>query len=400
MSYNADDPILRFILPTKHPPQMTIEQRLFANFGNGLLLLVFLVAGSDLGSHGASAQVPTTFPPNGQTVVETSASPVAEDLITESRSGTQLDVPAELATLYRVGGVPRDLDELRAMESQQRRVSAMASQCTVSVQIGPAQGCGVIITGSGYVLTAAHVAMRPNKPANIRLSDGTIVRARTLGLNRNVDAGLLKIEPNQRSGPWPHASLGTSAGLIPGMWSLASGHPGGYDVGRGPVTRVGRIIEAKPSSMVTDCALIGGDSGGPLFDLGGRLIAIHSRIGNDVSENLHVPIDNYASSWKRMQAGESYGYLPGFRPSLGVRGSAASQAGAVVESVKQGSPADDADIRADDIIDQFGEDSITSFKDLREAVSQTMPGERVDIWLRRNGASRKVRVEIGRADDF
>jgi serine protease Do len=365
-----------------------------------LVAAIYLVASVDLCTVDAWAQVSTTLPAGGQPVVEASTSPVIEDLVAESRSGTQLEVPSELATLYRVGGVPKNLDELRAMEAQQRRVSAMASQCTVSVQIGPAQGCGVIITGSGYVLTAAHVAMRPNKPANIRLADGTVVRARTLGLNRNVDAGLLKIEPNQRSGPWPHASLGTSAGLIPGMWCLASGHPGGYDVGRGPVTRVGRIIEARPSSMVTDCALIGGDSGGPLFDLGGRLIAIHSRIGNDVSENLHVPIDNYASSWKRMQAGESYGYLPGFRPSLGVKGKPTSQSGAVVESVKQGSPADEADIRAGDIIDQFGEDSITNFEELRDAVSDTMPGERVDIWLRRNGTSRKVRVEIGRADDF
>ena len=55
---------------------------------------------------------------------------------------------------------------------------------------------------------------------------------------------------------------------------------------------------------ITDCALIGGDSGGPLFNLAGELIAVHSRIGNDVADNLHVPINHYADSWERMQQGE------------------------------------------------------------------------------------------------
>lgn len=320
----------------------------------------------------------------------------SEDLISQSRSGTKLSVPEEIADLATFGGVPQSLSQLRALEAQQRRVAQLATECTVSVQIGPAQGCGVIITASGYVLTAAHVAMRPGESANIRMSDGSVVRARTLGLNRNVDAGLLKIEPGQRSS-WPHASLGTSEDLIAGMWCIATGHPGGYDIGRGPVTRVGRILEAQPSSLVTDCALIGGDSGGPLFDLGGRLIAVHSRIGNDVSENLHVPIDNYASSWKRMQKGESYGYLPGFRPTLGVRGSKQSD-NAVVESVRAGSPAESAGLRAGDVIERFGKKTILDFQSLRAAVADTMPGERVELWVRRDGTSRTVRVEIGRAD--
>ena len=179
----------------------------------------------------------------------------------------------------------------------------------------------MIITDTGYVLTAAHVAMRPGKRAWVTLWDGRHVEATTLGMNREVDAGLIRIDPGQNRGQaWPHATLGTSDNLVPGMWCVATGHPGGYDKKRGPVTRVGRILMVKPESIYTDCALIGGDSGGPLFDIAGRLIAVHSRIGNDVADNLHVPIDHYDEAWDRMANSQAWGYLQGFKPVLGVQG--------------------------------------------------------------------------------
>ena len=75
--------------------------------------------------------------------------------------GTKVVVASELVGLLDGGGVPGSIVQLRKLEEQQRKVAAAAVACTVSVQIGPAQGCGVIITSGGYVLTAAHVAMRP-----------------------------------------------------------------------------------------------------------------------------------------------------------------------------------------------------------------------------------------------
>ena len=312
----------------------------------------------------------------------------------QSAGGTEIGVPAELKRLLQQGGEPTSIDQLRTLENQNRTIAARAAACTVSVQIGPAQGCGVIITESGYVLTAAHVAMRPGKIAQVTLSNGRTITARTLGMNRNVDAGLMKIDPGQDGGtPWPHASLGDSKNLQQGMWCIAMGHPGGYDPTRGPVARVGRILRTRLGALETDCALIGGDSGGPLFDISGNLIAVHSRIGNDVAENLHVPIDFYGTSWDRMQQGEAYGFLPGFRPVIGVRGPSTTSV-----EVYPDSPAEDAGIRSGDSIEQFGEVVIKNFEGLIAAVSNTMPGERVPIWISRDGKSRRVVVEIGRDD--
>ena len=79
---------------------------------------------------------------------------------------------------------------------------------------------------------------------------------------------MIKINDNQNGGkPWSRATIGVSRNLKPGMWCIATGHPGGYEIERGTVTRIGRILSVRPGAIVTDCALIGGDSGGPLFDI-------------------------------------------------------------------------------------------------------------------------------------
>ena len=330
---------------------------------------------------------------------QASATPLADAAKSQSSKpgGTRVPVPTALTGLLNKGGVPSDLDQLKLLEDQQRAVAEKAARCTVSVRIGPAQGCGVIITGTGYIVTAAHVAMRPGKKAIVTLSNGRQIAATTLGMNRRVDAGLIRIDPDQNGDkPWPHASLGTSKGLVEGMWCIAMGHPGGYDVGRGPVIRVGRLLRVKPEVILTDCALIGGDSGGPLFNLAGDLIAVHSRIGNDVSENLHVPIDHYDYAWDRMASGESWGFLPHFKPTLGVTGNQRDTEARII-AVTKNSAAEKGGLLPNDVVERFGEKIITNFQSLKDAVSDTMPGERVKIIVRRDDKRVMVQIEIGRS---
>ena len=311
--------------------------------------------------------------------------------------GTRVSVPIDLEALHRRGGVPSSLDILRSMERQQQRVAQRAAKCTVSVKIGAAQGCGVIVSDDGYIVTAAHVATRPGLKAIVTLSGGRQVAATTLGMNREVDAGLIRINPEQNGGKsWPHASLGASDDLVPGMWCIAMGHPGGYQPSRGPVIRVGRLLEVRNDVVVSDCALIGGDSGGPLFNMAGELIAVHSRIGNDVSENLHVPIVHYDYSWQRMARGESWGHLPNFKPTLGVSGNRSTKDATIIE-VKKGSPAEAGGMRPGDIVVRFGRKQVTDFESLIDAVADTMPGERVRIVVLRADLRVDLLVEIGRS---
>ena len=344
--------------------------------------IVFFVVGLSVAVSAAEAQPPKAK--NKASAVES--------------LGTKIPVPSELQGILTSGEIPETLQQLQSLEQQFGRVSAAARSCTVSVKIGQAQGCGVIIDGEGKVLTAAHVAMRPNKPATVILPDGRRLKAMTLGSNKNVDAGMLQISPGQNEGvDWPHATLGSSGKLSPGMWCIATGHPSGFDQDRGVVTRVGRISRVNRSALRTDCALIGGDSGGPLFDLSGQLIAIHSRIGNDVEENLHIPIDNYSNSWERLVAGDFWGSLPGFRPVLGVQGSSQIEE-AVIDVVRPGSAAKKAGIQEGDIIKEFGDRKIIDFQSLKEAVAETMPGEIVRVRGLRDGSPVFFRVVIGRGE--
>src|ERR1043166_8191567 len=116
---------------------------------------------------------------------------------------------------------------------------------------------------------------------------------------------------------YPFLEMGKSADLKVGQWVIAIGHPDGVRANRGPVVRVGRILVASQFVLQTDCTLVGGDSGGPLFDMEGRVIGIHSRIGGaKIIENMHVPIDTYREEWDRLAAGEEYGKGLGQLPTV------------------------------------------------------------------------------------
>src|SRR6185295_2323319 len=120
-----------------------------------------------------------------------------------------------------------------------------------------------------------------------------------LGLDKDVDAGMIKITDK---GEWPAAEMAPDDSYAAGHWCAAVGHPNGYQKERGSVVRLGHVLAARRGVVQTDCTLVGGDSGGPLYDLEGRVIGIHSRIGMFITANIHVPVDTYRETWDRLVA--------------------------------------------------------------------------------------------------
>jgi serine protease Do len=296
------------------------------------------------------------------------------------------------------GKEPSSLEELRELEKQQSQVAKMIQQVTVNIQQGAAQGSGVIINSDGYILTAAHVAGSPGRDATVILHDGTRLKAKTLGMNRDHDAGLVKIEDASRK--FPHATVGESTELKIGQWVVGAGHPGGWQANRGTVIRVGRVQKTvprnrDPHTLFTDCALIGGDSGGPLFTLDGKLIGIHSRIGTEVTDNMHVPINVFRDSWDRMASKrEAWGVLPGYGPPfIGVKGK--DDGPAIISEVEVDGPADMAGILKGDRVIRVENKEIITFEDLRNAIKATAPGDVVTIVLERENHQMKLPVQIG-----
>ncbi len=198
---------------------------------------------------------------------------------------------------------PKSLDDLRALEDRVRAVVAKVSAATVGVRVGSNSGSGVIVSEDGLVLTAGHVVGKPGQEVVFMFADGKTAKGKTLGLYGNADAGMMRITDE---GKWPYLPRGQSHELRVGSWCLALGHPLGYVKDRPPVVRLGRVLRLSDNVIQTDCALVGGDSGGPLFDLEGRIVGIHSRIGMAMDINIHVPINVFADNWERLLKGEQW----------------------------------------------------------------------------------------------
>jgi len=354
-------------------------------------LLLFFIASSPISvgqDFPQSAQDRTSFRPV-LPEAKTSKSPISSGL-------TSVSLEPGIGRIFE----PRNQADLISLEKQQIKVAEKVNLVTVNIQHGTTQGSGVIITGDGYILTAAHVAGRPFKKISILLHDGTRLEGVSMGVNKDKDAGLVRIttERDTAKNPWPHASLGASSGLQQGQWVIATGHPGGWMADRPAVVRIGRLLKIQEDTLFTDCSLIGGDSGGPLFDLEGKLIGIHSRIGVDVEENMHVPVDVFDKSWALLVQNKEWGSLPGFKPAIGVRGASRppeSDTNCLIATVEPKGPADKAGIRAGDIILKFDGQATKNFDDLVAAVNSVTPGEQVTVELRREAKSMSLRLTVG-----
>lgn len=288
------------------------------------------------------------------------------------------------------GSVPKTTKDLQAMESHVQKLARKITKATVHLRLGPAHGSGVIVSPDGYVLTAAHVAGSPGKRATIIFSDGRVARGKSLGLHFKLDAGMIKID-NDDGKTWPHLKMGEPQDLSTGQWCAATGHPGGYEPGRSPVFRLGRILAHGSDKLIrTDCQLIGGDSGGPLVDMYGEVIGVHSRIGSNLANNQHVPISAYLDHWDQLVSGETLGLG---KPWMGVRpfGSNSTRVSEIVAD----SPAEKAGLREGDLITHFDGQEITTFAELVDLVRLQKPGDRVGLRIRRDGKTIQKRVTLG-----
>jgi serine protease Do len=295
------------------------------------------------------------------------------------------------------GASPAGVSDLLAMQQHVQGLSEKLRKCTVGVSVGNAWGSGVIISPDGYVLTAAHVAGQPNKSCEFTLSDGKVVKGITLGMFRTQDAGLMKISD---AGPYPFAELGDSSAVKEGNWCIAMGHPGGYQSERGIVLRLGQVLHVYKDAITTGCALVGGDSGGPLFDMDGRVIGINSRIAERLTTNMHVPVNAFQDrgAWDRMVKGDVWGHMPGQTPWLGVKADENARE-AKIGAVTAKSPAEKYDLKPGDVIVKFDDRDIPNFQALTDAVAECHANESVMLKVRRGDKLVDLRVRLGRREE-
>ncbi len=281
-----------------------------------------------------------------------------------------------------VDQIPTTLDEIRLFEETVSTIADQVRSATVSV----AGGSGIIVSADGLILSCAHVGGEAGRRVRVTLADGRRVSAVTLGNNHKVDAGMMRITD---SGTWPFAPISDQS-IQSGRWCFAIGYPVTYEPGQEAPVRLGRVLRANATSITSDCTIMGGDSGGPLFDLQGRLIGINSRVSNSLSGNIHVPMAAFRADWDQMTQGKDVTF-PAYLGVDRVEGASDARVGSVVVD----SAADQAGIKAGDVIVAFNKIPIKSFDELREAVAQSQPNQRVRIKLIRGGEEIYVRARLG-----
>jgi serine protease Do len=281
---------------------------------------------------------------------------------------------------------PKDVADVKALEAKIRKTLDKVLPSVVAVS----GGSGVVVGKEGYVLSVAHVGEHAGREVGILFPDGRRARGKTLGNDEGVDAGLMKLDGR---GPWPSAEMGKSRDLKPGQWCLAVGYPVTFDRGKPAVVRVGRILRNSPTMVITDCPIMGGDSGGPLFDLEGRVIGIGSRCDNSLTENVSVPVDAFLDHWDWLVKGEDFDSRSPLVARLGVA-AATSGDTAKIARVLPGTPAEKAGLKAGDVIVKFAGKVVASRDELSPLLRRQTSDEEVAIEVRRGEKSVTLKTAL------
>ncbi len=264
-------------------------------------------------------------------------------------------------------------------------------------------GSGFIISEDGHIITNHHVVQRADEIV-VRLNDRREFIAELVGSDERSDLALLRIPATDL----PALELGDSSGLRVGEWVLAIGSPFGFDysVTAGIISAIGRSLpnENYVPFIQTDVAINRGNSGGPLFNLAGKVVGVNSQIyshdGGFMGLSFAVPANLVRSVYQQLR---DQGYVD--RGWLGVmiqdvtRELAESfqmdvPRGALVTQVLEDSPAAAAGLRVGDIIVAYNGRKIRFSSELPPLVGLSNTGEKAALQVLRDGEEVSIRVRI------
>jgi serine protease Do len=293
---------------------------------------------------------------------------------------------------------PQTLEDFREIQKALQSGLERTRAATVCLQMGGGSGSAVIISEDGLVLTAAHVTGKVGAEITVVMEDGRKLKGKSLGLNSETDSAMLQIEGE---GPFPFVEVDLDDSTKLGDWVYSLGHSGGFDKERGINLRVGRLVRSAETTIQSDCVLIGGDSGGPLFNMAGQLIGIHSRVGKSREESMHVPLREFQRHWDDLKKGEFIGngsfaqkVIPG-SGFLGIITEEVEEGGLKVTEVWEGGPAEKAGLKVGDRITEI-EGKEASQKAMESRLGEIGEGDTIKLkWVRGEEETEKT-ITLGK----
>src|SRR5712691_3338702 len=265
-------------------------------------------------------------------------------------------------------------------------------------------GSGFIISADGYILTNAHVVEGADE-ISVRFTDKRELKAKVIGADRRTDIALIKVD----AGGLPAVRFGDPAKLKVGEWVLAIGSPFGFEstVTAGIVSAKGRSLpqENFVPFIQTDVAINPGNSGGPLFNMRGEVVGINSQIysrtGGFMGLSFAIPIDvamevqNQLRQFGRVSRGRIGVVIQEVSKELAESFGLPRPAGALVNSVEKGGPAEKGGVETGDIILKFDGKPVSTSNELPRIVGSTKPGSKASIEVWRKGVTREIIVTVG-----
>ncbi|MFC1673108.1 DegQ family serine endoprotease [Pseudomonadota bacterium] len=274
-------------------------------------------------------------------------------------------------------------------------------------------GSGFVIdylkNGDAYVVTNNHVIQDADE-VYVILADDTRLKADIVGRDNKTDLAVLKVHADRKLAS---VGWGNSDKARVGDWVVAIGNPFGLGgtVTAGIISARGRDIQAGPydNFIQTDASINRGNSGGPMFNMAGEVIgintAIYSPSGGSVGIGFAIPTSSARPVVEQLiKHGQvRRGWLgvhiqvvtPAIAETLGMK----KTEGALVASVIDGGPAQNAGIRARDVIVEFDGKRVTEMRKLPRIVASTDVGRLVDVKVWRDGAMTTLKVDIAKMED-
>lgn len=276
-----------------------------------------------------------------------------------------------------------------------------------NTQLAAGAGSGFFISADGFIVTNNHVVENAEE-ITVRLNDERELKARLIGRDPLTDLAVIKVEGDA----FPFVSFEDKAEPRVGDWVIAVGNPFGLGgtATAGIVSAKSRAIGGNENPYTDfiqiDAAINRGNSGGPTFDIYGRVIGVNTAIfsptGGSVGIGFAIPANIAKETTGRLMRGEKIerGYLgvtignltSEYRESLGLP---EGTKGAYVTEVTAGSPGDAGGLKPGDVVVSLNGRPIDGSNELTRAVGAAKPGDALRLELLREGRRQSVTVRAG-----
>ncbi len=264
-------------------------------------------------------------------------------------------------------------------------------------------GSGFILDKDGYIVTNNHVIEGADEVL-VKLKDGKEYPAEIMGKDASTDLALIKIKADH---DLPVLPLGDSDMLEVGQWVLAIGSPFGLEhtVTAGIISAKGRVIGAGPYDdfIQTDASINPGNSGGPLINMYGEVIGINTAIvagGDGIGFAIPVNIAKEIYAQLKDNGQVTRGWLGVAIQDLDqeLKEYYDVDNGVLIAEVFEGDPAEEAGIRANDIILDINGKPVDSSRDLTRLIAGLGVGSEAKVKVNRGGKVKTFKVKIARRD--